>query len=130
MPAEDVQDDSTIPDAEQLWRRVFPAAVCENEEIKGALRAQSGAFRDHRGPLSVDLGSLTTPEEVLGRGPGMRLAEFNAKVARDAGCIIQRDPIPDNPAHALIYGNGINRSLTSSQARAIARHSRIIPLNS
>jgi len=130
MPTDEVHDDPTISDDERLWRRVFPAAVHENEEPGGELRAQSGAFRDHRGPLSVDIGSLTTPDEVLGRAPGMRLAEFNAKVAREAGCKIQRDRLPDNRAHALIYGDGANGSLTSRQAKAIAHRSRIIPLHS
>ncbi len=128
MPPDNVQDDPTIPDDEQLWRRVFPGVVYENEQCGGGLRAQSGAFRDHRGPLSVDIGSLTTPDDVLGRGPGMRLAEFEAKVAREAGCKIQRDPLPHNPAHALIYGDGAKGSLTGRQAKAIAHRSRIIPL--
>ncbi|RMH34530.1 MAG: hypothetical protein D6690_10565 [Nitrospirae bacterium] len=56
----------------------------------------------------------------------MLLVEFRAKTVRDAGCKIKRDPLPGNPAHALIYGNHANGGLSSAQAQKIARKSRIL----
>lgn len=128
MSHDEIQDDTTIPDNERLWRRVFPSAIHTDEETN-ELRAQSGAFRDHRGPLSVDIASLTTLEASLIQGPGMQMAEFSAKTARNAGCKIRRDPLPGDPAHALIYGTHRNGGLSGREAQFIARQSRIIPIN-
>jgi len=128
MSHDEIQDDTTIPDNERLWRRVFPSAIHTDEETN-ELRAQSGAFRDHRGPLSVDIASLTTQEASLAKRRDMCLTEFSAKAARNAGCKIRRDPLPDGPAHALIYGTHRNGGLSGREAQSIARQSRIIPIN-
>lgn len=125
---DEIQDDTTIPDNERLWRRVFPSAIHTDEETNER-RAQSGAFRDHRGPLSVDIASQTTLKASLAKKPDMCLAEFSAKAARNAGCRLRRDPLPDDPAHALIYGTHRNGGLSGREAQSIAHHSRIISID-
>src|SRR5712692_1096857 len=56
--------------------------------------------------LSVDIGTETTPQAVIDKvrsqGVDCRLWEFSAGKARDAGCIVDRDPQPDDPAHAVV----------------------------
>ncbi|MCY3955042.1 MAG: hypothetical protein OXF47_03485 [Nitrospira sp.] len=128
MSYDEIQDDTTIPDNERLWRRVFPSAIHTDEETYER-RAQSGAFRDYRGPLSVDIASLTTQEASLAKRRDMCLAEFSAKAVRNAGCKIRRDPLPGDLAHALIYGTHRNGGLSGREAQFIARQSRIIPIN-
>lgn len=119
MPLDGISDDETISDNEKLWRRIFPNQRYED-------RANSGGFIDTRGPLSLDISSLTTISSILSRFPDMFLAEVTVKTVRDAGCKIQKNPQPDNPAHAQIFGNQKNGGPSESQARKIALKSKII----
>jgi hypothetical protein len=66
--------------------------------------------------LSVDLASLTTVEQALAGNPEHSLAEVRTAVFREKGYIVVRDPLPENPAHALVCGK-----ITKAHAREIAR---------
>lgn len=57
--------------------------------------------------VSVDLARLTTPEQSLSRAPraGFGLGSLTVGVPRSLGLRVRRDPLPGNPAHALIVGN-------------------------
>jgi hypothetical protein len=56
--------------------------------------------------LSISIGSETTPAAVIAKGAALgvewRLWEFSAGSARRAGCIVDRDPQPEDAAHAVV----------------------------
>ncbi len=126
-------DDSSIPDEELLYRRIplHPLDNIQPTEVAGEFRPSSGNFRSD-GPLSVDRGSLTTPEETRDRAKPtlFHVAQIHAKIARQCGCRLVKDPMPDNPAHILLFGNHESGSgaLNGKQTKAIARAARIVLL--
>ena len=128
-------DDPSIPDEELLYRRIplQPPDNIQPTEVEGEWRPSSGNFRSN-GPLSVDRASLTTPEQTRDRGRPMifHVAQVPAKVARQCGCRLVKDLMPNNPAHILLFGNhdsGVG-ALNGKQAKAIARAARIVLLSS
>jgi len=44
------------------------------------------------------------PSEYLASHPGFALASLTAALARDCNQKVARDPLPDEPAHALVVG--------------------------
>src|SRR5438876_1262856 len=104
MPRPNWIDDTTsIPDAAPLWRGVVvPIEIRPNPS--GGDRPSLGSLVTQE--LSVSIGSETFPAAVIAkgarRGVTWRLWEFTAGDARRAGCIVDRDPLPDDPAHAVV----------------------------
>ncbi|MGH9837472.1 MAG: hypothetical protein ACREEM_01665 [Blastocatellia bacterium] len=92
-------DDLSIPDDDLLWRRLRPDWVIPTED---GFRISSAAFKDGRHEVSVDLAAQTTQEKTLAGFPNQGLAEIKAGFPRSLGHAIIRDPIVNNPAHALI----------------------------
>ena len=94
-------DDDTIPDEEGLYRRISCRWYVEKRE---GMRVSSGAFKTER--LSVDLSSLTIPEQTFSRAeePTVGVVSFAAGLARREGKVIVRKPECGNPAHAIAYG--------------------------
>jgi hypothetical protein len=127
-------DDLSIPDDELLFRRIplQPPDNIQPTELDGEYRPSSGNFRSD-GPLSVDRASLTTPEQTRDRGkPGVfHIAQVHARVARQCGCRLVKDPMPENPAHVLIFGNhdSGSKALNKKQTKTIARAARIVLLS-
>lgn len=115
-------DDPTVSNDERLWRRVGPSQIITNPET-GESRPSSAVFRSTN-EISVARASLTTPAATLENYPKHSLVEFEARVARLAGCIVVCDPLPDDRAHALVYGSGANGRLTKTQAKKIAGQAR------
>src|SRR5439155_250617 len=106
MPEAPLTDDPSIPNNELLYHRVYPDPHgIYIEPTSREPRPTSGAFRS-KGPepLSVDLASLTTPEESLSRArlPGLYLAVVRAGVIRGAatGCGMLREAYPGNVARS------------------------------
>jgi hypothetical protein len=130
MPEASPLNDPTIPNDELLYHRVYPEPLrIYIDPVSREPRPTSGDFhsKDHE-PLSVDLASLTTPEESLSRAPGFYLSAVQAGDVRDpaCGCGIVRDPEPENRAHALIYGRGKGGALTKGQREKVAKQARFI----
>lgn len=132
LPAD--EDDSTIPGDELLYRRIslrFPEMIQETD-VPGEFRPSSGNFKSE-GPLSVDRSSLSSPEETRDRAkPDLfHVAGVQAQVARQCGCRIVKDPLPDNPAHVLIFGShdSGNGALNGKQTKAIAKAARLVLLS-
>lgn len=123
MPPTSWVDDPTIDDEAVLWRRINPADIIA-DSTTAAVRVSTGAF--HTTEMSVHIASETTIEIVLADHPGYRLAAFTAASARRAGCIVVRDPLPDDPSHALVCHIDHTRSLSKSQAKRIAGASRLV----
>lgn len=102
-----LKDDPSIPDSEWLLKTVNPIWV------KDGITVSSGAFKSHTNPhTSVELGSLSTPEDTLKRRPGdagvVRLATGAVRGIKPGVVGVMRDPTPEselgraNPAHAII----------------------------
>lgn len=115
------EDDATIVDAAQLWRRIPPQHIVPDEH--GGSRISSAAFCDHPGgsPMSVVLGddllaAGREPSSVIVGHDGFGLASVTAQLARSLNQGIARSPLPDEPAHAEVFGNK-----TTSVRRRFAR---------
>jgi hypothetical protein len=132
-------DDSILP-AECLYIRIYPDEHSTIEVDGGGYRPTTGGIRgrDADAPLSVDLGSLCSPEETRDRGTNgnFHVAMLTAEHVRGHGLRIRRDPIVTgpilNPAHALIYGSrkdadgNLIGGVTSGEYSKLARAARII----
>lgn len=93
-----LHDDPTISDSELLNRGIHPNHLTDNNEVTSA------AFKNRSDPhISVDLASLSTPEETYRRWPGYAgVVQLVARTVRDITPGVARDPTANNPAHALI----------------------------
>lgn len=118
-------NDPTISDSERLWRRIHPVHI---KMESGEPRPSSAAFRSKTDRISVAIASLTTPETVLANYPRHSLAEFGVGFARSTGCGVVRNPLPSDPAHALLNGTASRGHLTKSEARRIAGQARWVRL--
>ncbi len=103
-------DDCSIPDDAFLWRRI-PQQHFVLDANLGRQRPSSAAFEDHPNgtPMSVMLAAEVIrtergPEDVLAGHEGFALAEFRAGLARSLNQGVARDPVPEEPAHAVVFG--------------------------
>ena len=100
-------DDPTIPDSAELWRRIPPRHFFPDKNL-GRVRPSSAAFDDDTDGsyMSVVLAAeVAGPEAVLLGCQGYALASITTGLARECGQVISRDPLPENPAHALVVGS-------------------------
>jgi hypothetical protein len=132
-------DDESIPADERLHVRIFPARDSVIP-VEGGQRPHAGSIRgrDPDKPMSVDLGSLCTPEQTRDRDTNgnFHVAMIIAGAVRQLGLRIVRDPIAaeavPNPAHGLILGSRANSdgdlagALTGGEYSRLARIARII----
>ena len=91
------RDDLNIRNEEPLYRTI-PAIQIDNG------RVLSSAFKSRTNPHpSVDRSRLSTPEETLARKPHHAgVAQVLTGFVRSVTVGVASDPLPDNPAHALI----------------------------
>ena len=96
-------DDPTIADEDDLWRRVTPDWVLRDEN-EGRVRPSSAAFRDPS--LSVLLARDDNPDRALTgwRERGFGLAAIRAGLARSHRQTVCREPTPQDPSHAIVEG--------------------------
>ncbi len=120
-------DDVSIGDDERLLHRIWPDDVVVDPQT-GQRRPSSATFRSKSNIISVDLASLTTPEKVLAGYPHHALVEIDVATVRSLGCKVVRDPQPDNPSHALLYGSGPDGRMTKSEAREIVGRCRWVSI--
>ena len=114
-------DDPSILDDDNIWRRIHPKQIIIDND--GVRRPSSSAFEDSSNgtPMSAiweklhrELG-LNEFDALKERGT-FSLVSFKAKLARQLGQGIQRDPIDDAPAHVLVFGpktQSVRRQLAS-----------------
>jgi hypothetical protein len=98
MPGRAYQNDPSIPGDEQLFRRIPQTWVAW---------VSSAAFKDEE--LSVNLASVMAqdgraPGDAIRGYPGYGLAAVTAAHARSLGQAVARDPLPEEPAHGVVYG--------------------------
>ena len=126
--ADAIRDDASIRDEAILWRRIPPWHFVYDEN-RSRWRPSSAAFdNDPTGdPMSVILAELFL---ATGRGPtesllgheGFALATITAGLTRTCGQGVVRDPLPEEPAHALVVGpkpKSVQRRLAKAAAWAI-----------
>lgn len=108
-----LHDDPSIPDEEVLYRAIPSLHIHDR-------RLSSGAFKSAKDThVSVDRGSLSRPEETLSRHENyVGVAQINTGEVRNVTIGVASDPLPKNPAHALIIRNP---QMNNSQWRKVAR---------
>lgn len=134
MPDLRLPDDPSINDDDLLYVRIFPSEDALVQAEGGIFRPASGSLRRGDEPLSVDLGTMCSPQETRDRdgSAAFHVAQFTARVVRQAGCRVARRPEDGNPAHAEVYGNRqdtmkmFTGGLTKGETKAIARQAAII----
>ncbi|MGH8188399.1 MAG: hypothetical protein ACREUC_17705 [Steroidobacteraceae bacterium] len=99
-------NDDTIANAESLLRRV-PGRWWVYDDNLGRRRPTTAAFDDIE--MSVALETTLRargypPTAVLNSHEGFGLVSITAGLAREHGQAVARDPLPDDPAHAIVYG--------------------------
>ena len=120
-------DDPTISDDAALWRRIHPSWIVEDENRSG-VRVSSAAFDDSSdgSPMSVLLEAVVREtdrgvEGILSGFSSHGLASFTAGCARGCNQGVARDPLPDEPAHAFVFG-----PKSKSNKRCLARRAVLI----
>lgn len=112
MPADPhpYEDDATITDDAQLWRNIPPWHVVDDNN-RGGKRISKAAFDDHPNgtPMSVVLGDEVVaagrdPTTLIADLDGFCLASVTAALARSLKQGIVRRPLPEEPAHAEVFG--------------------------
>jgi len=111
-----LKNDPSIPDSEWLLRTIHP------KQLKGANGVSSTAFKSTpKSHTSVELGSLTSPDETLARRLShagvVKLLTGRVRGIKPGVVGVSRDPVPGNPAHALII-----RELTPSRVYSKTAH--------
>ena len=99
------EDDPSIPGDERLFRRIPPTWVNWSED--GNPTISSAAFKEPE--LSVNLESVMArdcrpPADAVRNYPGYGLAAITAAHARSLNQKVARDPVPEEPAHGIVYG--------------------------
>jgi hypothetical protein len=109
------RDDPSIPDDTALWRRIPPCWWIQDENL-GRLRPTSAAFDDHRNgtPMSVLIEDVVLstgrgPNDVLASFEGYAMASISAGIARGCSLGVMREPLPEEPAHAVVFGKKTKR---------------------
>ena len=106
MTAPPPEDDPTILNDADLWRRIFPGWWLRDKG-SGAYRLSSAAFDDSpdKTPMSVTIATEAPGYHILLDGHvGYGLLAITAGLARQNRQILVRDPRPENPAHAHVVG--------------------------
>jgi hypothetical protein len=94
-------DDPSIPNSARLWRRIPPWHIVYDQNL-----GRSAAFDNDpdNHPMSV---ILEDDVQAAGRDPHSVLTghkDFAVIDARACGQGVCRDPLPDEPAHVLVFG--------------------------
>jgi hypothetical protein len=109
-----------IADDDVLYRRRARHQINPDGTVNSSAFKRGGVYETE---ISVDVARLTDPRTSVdraGRG-GFRLGEFEARAARQLGFRVEPDPLPDNPAHALVIGPN-----DQEISRALARRVRLV----
>lgn len=104
------EDDKSIDDDSELWRRIPPWHLVEDKN-RGGKRISKAAFEDHPdgSPMSVVLGAEVLaagrdPQSVISGHDDFCLAALTAGLARSLNQGITRKPLANEPAHAEVFG--------------------------
>ena len=125
MAQQEFTDDTSIADEAELWRRIPPWHVVFDANV-GRNRPSKAAFENDKdgSPMSVVLADIVrqsgrTAQHIVAGHDRFALAAFTAGLARSKQQGIARDSVPDEPAHALVFGKK-----TDSVSRTLAKGSK------
>ena len=138
-PGEAYDDDLTIPDTEILYRRASPGSFeWHGDELR---RVTSFAFQDQSKDktraagypavaMSVHLATTLenhriSPATLLEGYDGYGLVSLTAGLARANNQGVQRDPLSDDPSHALVFALE-NVKKNSKQKNQLAMGAEIV----
>jgi len=97
------QDDKDIPDGTELWRRIHPDFMADDDSAPSGRRPSSGNFD---GPeLSAVIASECLLETLLKGHETFGVACFTVAEIRAFGWGVIRVPDPELPGHVHITGN-------------------------
>ena len=125
MASRAFEDDPNIADDERLFRRIPRTWVDWDEHGNAAI--SSAAFKDEE--LSINIESVMIrdgrpPADAIRAYPGYGLAAFTAGHARSLHQCVAADPIEEEPAHGVVYGQkkrgGIGGKLRDGASWVIA----------
>jgi hypothetical protein len=136
-----VEDDETIADDENIYRRIPPSQAPYNEN-RGRRWPSSASLMPSGddAEVSVYLASelevhRLTPHDCLEGHDNYGLVQFPARAARDAGYGLLRDPISGaerplrvDPAHALMTGTPPTSKQRRRPARQLLDDKRLVVL--
>ena len=110
-----------IEDTDKLLRRI---PFTNPSYIKPDGSITSLAFKPKKGDdgLSVNIARRTTYEASVLDRSRFRLYGVQAAFPRGLGLECVTDPLPENPAHALIKGN-----ITDAVSRKLSHHAELFP---
>jgi hypothetical protein len=120
------EDDPQINDDAVLWRAVPSSHVCSGDE--GTERPESWAFKSADNEVSCWIAAEMDLEDLKGKFPGFRIAQFTAGQARECANVVTRDPVQGDAAHALVCpipGKSVGR--VTKDARRLASKARLLP---
>lgn len=128
MPDTAYGDDPTIANEAELWRRIPPRHFVFDENL-GQVRPSSAAFDNHPdgSPMSVLLAGAVRAQsraerDVLSGHDGFGLAAITAGLARRCDQGVAREPVPNEPVHAVVFGRkpkSIRRKLAKGSRWAV-----------
>lgn len=106
MPDATPENDESISNEEELWRRVPSDQVIFDSNLNSH-RPSTQAFQNSGGTssMSVNLASETTIEDTLKDYENYLLVSFETRLARELSQGVKRSPLPDNAAHTEVTGN-------------------------
>lgn len=99
-------DDLTIPDEADLWRRLNPSWYPVDPKT-GVRRLTTQAFQNYPGTMAMSVilaSEVSGSAEVLRRYSGYGLGSFKAGLARQAQQRIIRAPTAEEPGHVHVVG--------------------------
>ncbi len=118
-------DDKAIPDEDSLWRRVKSINF---DEALNRKRPSTAEFEDSvdGSPMSCvwtefHLASGLTMDDFLTGHERFGVVSFPVALARQLGFSIQKDPLPECPAHVLVAGNK-----TKSARKRLSRECKVL----
>ncbi len=105
------EDDTSIRDSDDLWRRIFPKWIVPDKNT-GGTRLSSQAFEDSRDgtPMSVVLADIVkasgrvVDDLLTSFGLAYGMASITAGLARGCSQKVCRAPVPEEEAHAYVVG--------------------------
>ncbi|MDZ7751398.1 MAG: hypothetical protein U5S82_06995 [Gammaproteobacteria bacterium] len=112
---DDCDDDTSIEDGCELYRRIPPYQVVSDDSTEG-VGPSSANFDDQELSVAAEdklIEAGREPIDILMGHAGFGLVGFKAGLARECELKIVRDPKKEEPAHALVVGKktGKKRSI-------------------
>jgi len=98
-------DDKGITDDTELWRRIPPDQMTDDDQVPSGWRPSTGNFDKYEMSVVIAAESVGGLDGLLSGWEGFGVASFTAGEVRQLEFGVVRDPDPKLPGHALVVGN-------------------------